>query len=184
VDPRLTELADTVSHKRMYLLSRDEIAHYGIETRGFFETQWITSEAANRFTVLKSVTSRTSSAPDEYLTTTFQLWCELPNGASYFGYSRELPLKATSRPSSFQVSAGVHSFSFYVRAAQQAAETGIARPFLNRPEFLINALGSGPMTLTETLSAQESSSGEPRNVKISSAGLPGALAEFRKRCPA
>jgi hypothetical protein len=43
VDPKLMDIASSVPHERLYILSRDEIASLGIDKREFQETAWMVS---------------------------------------------------------------------------------------------------------------------------------------------
>ena len=47
VDPRLAETASKVDTRRIYILSRDEIARFGIETGGPYESQWFQQVSAS-----------------------------------------------------------------------------------------------------------------------------------------
>ena len=68
IDPALFDAAAKVSADRVRYLSRDEIARFGIETRGFYETPWMPyKENAKRPVVVKSVTQGTGrqGVPDQ-----------------------------------------------------------------------------------------------------------------------
>ena len=76
VDPGLIDAARRVSADRVRYMSRDEIARFGIETRGFFETQWMSYEdGSKRIFVLKSVTQAKGADDQEYRTSNIRLGC-------------------------------------------------------------------------------------------------------------
>jgi hypothetical protein len=46
VDPGLIDAAAEINADRVRFMSRDEIARFGVETRGYYETQWMTYQGA------------------------------------------------------------------------------------------------------------------------------------------
>ena len=76
VDPGLTDAAAKVSADGVRYLSRDEIARFGLETRGIYETPWMPYENfSNQFVVLKSVTQANEAGRKDYRTTNVRIWC-------------------------------------------------------------------------------------------------------------
>src|SRR5205085_1737488 len=62
VDPALIDVAAKVSADRVHILTRDEIARFGIEARDVYETPWMPYEdVSKRFYLLKAVTQATAT---------------------------------------------------------------------------------------------------------------------------
>ncbi len=183
IDPRLQDLAAKTSAQRIYILSREEIARFGIETRGFYETPWVPYEESSRFVVAKSVTQHTATEPAEYLTTKFQLFCNLPSSPSYFGYRRELSQNSLRRESVLQFNAGGDSLQFKTQPGPGGKElAGAIIKFPPVQDILAKAVTLKDMTITETFLASESHPSESREIKLSTNGLSEALVEFKKHC--
>jgi hypothetical protein len=91
VDPGLTDAAAKVSADGVRYLSRDEIARFGLETRGVYETLWMPYENfSNQFVVLKSVTQASEAGgKDYYRTTNVRIWCTGGGVGLWFVYQRE-----------------------------------------------------------------------------------------------
>jgi hypothetical protein len=92
-DPSLIDIAAKISPDRMHWLSRAEIARFGVETYGYYETRWSAHhEIAGRFAVLKSWTRE--GANGAYYTTVMRLGCSNPVGY-LLTYRSELPSEAS-----------------------------------------------------------------------------------------
>jgi hypothetical protein len=91
VDAGLMDLTNKTRFERIHFMSRGEIAKFGIETRGFYETQWMPdktspSQSPERFFAHKSVTL---AEGDEYRTTRISVMCPDTRG-TLVSYQREL----------------------------------------------------------------------------------------------
>jgi hypothetical protein len=76
VDPKLADLAATVSPTRIYALSRDDIVRFGIETNGAYETPWTAlSESSATPFVVKSRSVPQTSNDRELRTSSIGLQC-------------------------------------------------------------------------------------------------------------
>jgi hypothetical protein len=95
-DPGLIDLAAKVSPDRIHWMSRAEIEHFGIESRGYYETRWAAHpEIAERFAVSKSWT-RQAVGGGNY-TTVIRLACANPS-AYLLTYRSELLSEASDGP--------------------------------------------------------------------------------------
>lgn len=190
INPELEDLAGKVSGRRIYILSRDEMVRFGVETRELYQTRWTPDpESAKRFTVRKAVTQRTAAEPAEYLTTTIFLSCDLVGGSSILGYRRELPLNGDRPTSAISLKIGDTNLTFQTRTTERI-EVGVASPrgYSAASAFALRnvvATAAAPpdITLTETPPAQASAPSTPHEFKLSTAGLSEAFAELEKRCP-
>ena len=76
VDPKLADLAATVSPTRIYALSRDDIVRFGIETNGAYETPWTAlSESSATSFVMKSRSVPLASDDHALRTSSIGLLC-------------------------------------------------------------------------------------------------------------
>lgn len=183
LDSRLEDLAAKTSHQRMYVLSREEIARLGVETRGIFETPWALHEASKHLLVMKSVTFPAGADAEKYLTLQLSLFCEPATGLSNFGYRRELLLSRSDPPSVLGMRIDERKLSFKTRVADGAIELGSSgHDFASSQEFWSNAIALREIRLIETRAKPDSASLEARELKLSTTGLSDALVEFRKRC--
>jgi hypothetical protein len=99
VSPQLQDIAAKVDTRRIYVLSREEIARFGIETRGFYETAWLPyqREPESVEGLSKSVTGASAPGSDKYESAELRLEC-----VGWFGmrliYRRVLPSDLKHRP--------------------------------------------------------------------------------------
>jgi len=74
VDRGLLDVARTVKFEAMHILTRDEIARFGIDRRAFAETAW-GFESNGRSVVNKTVVAKKNGS-DSFRTTQYRLFCE------------------------------------------------------------------------------------------------------------
>ncbi len=182
IDPRLQDLTVKVRPQDIYVLSRDEIAGFGIESRELYETPWLYYEdSPARFMILKSVTQRvTVEDRTEYLTTRFNLLCDLALNLSSFGYYRDLPWKHDNF--SLKLKLGERSISFWTRGAPDRTESGIAKDFPSNRVLILKTEKLKDITLVENFSESEQHPAESRQIDLSALGLSEAVVEFDKKC--
>jgi hypothetical protein len=94
VDSGVIDLINTIPFNRMRPMSRDEMARVGLETRGFFQTQWAIDkdsrkQSADQYTLRKSVTQPEPAESGNYYTTRIIIGCPNERGLP-FVYRREL----------------------------------------------------------------------------------------------
>jgi hypothetical protein len=171
IDPALVELAGTVSPRSLYILSREEVARFGLQSGGQFETRWLPRDPADgRFEVIKAVTP----ADGDRSTMLFQLTCPGAVGYQLTVFSA-LSTEGAWLPSSGTFSAGntsitmtggkiANSEAFWTAVSafdplQQIAAAGEA-------QFGIVFSGGDP----------------PRQVRLSTEGLLEGVSELQKKC--
>jgi hypothetical protein len=122
VDPGLTDAAAKVSADGVRYLSRDEIARFGLETRGAYETPWMPYENfSNQFVVLKSVTQASEAGGRDYRTTNVRIWCTGGGVGLWFVYQREPWSDETGLPPAARLVAGDSSYTLRAGEAKGAS---------------------------------------------------------------
>lgn len=206
VDPGLIDAAAKVSPDRIRYMSRDEIARFGVETRGSYETSWTLYEhGSNLFYVFKSITQARSAQGKEYRTGTVRLWCVGGAFGIALAYQRELPANEIGGASVIRVTAGDSELVLKrdeATAASGRRSTSAALEILSKfavkvsepppgserwstsagRDFLRYATVAPSIVITEDPVPQGSGPGLSRAVKLSTNGLSKVLEAFQKRC--
>jgi hypothetical protein len=179
VDPGLIDAAAEVGTGRVRYMTRDEIARFGIETLGFYETPWMLDEdLSKQIFLLKSVTQANRVATNEYRTGNVRLWCVGAGFGIWFVYRRELTSNEIGVATTLRVVAGDREFVMG-GGARNATDERSARTDW---EFLQDAVAVPDIVIIETLAPQGNAEGWSYEVKLSTKGLSPALAELRKSC--
>jgi hypothetical protein len=176
VDPRLVDAAQKFD--RAHFLTRDEIAGFGLETHGPYETGWMPYKdpSGQRF-ALKSITQGAGVGGKELRTTNVRLACAGPGFGVWFVYRRELPTSEMDVPTSIRVAAGGKEFLLGLGAkGPHDQRTAIADR-----EFLQAATAVANIVITETFSPHDTDNWS-RQVKLSTDGLAKALDDVQTDC--
>jgi hypothetical protein len=205
VDPGLTDAAAKVSADGVRYLSRDEIARFGLETRGVYETPWMPYENfSNQFVVLKSVTHANEAGGKDYRTTNVRIWCTGGGVGLWFVYQREPWSGETALPPVVRLTAGDSSYTLRAGETKGASggergrtsgeiiaafeiESGRAKAGSEQQfaavgwEFLRNAIATPGIVITAA-AAPQASTASSRVVTLSSSGLSKALEPMQKNC--
>jgi hypothetical protein len=109
-DPGLIDLAARVSPDRIHWMSREQVEHYHIETRGYYETPWTAHQlTAERFVITKSWTQNNAQTHG-YYTTAVRLACL--NSFTYLvSYRSELPFESSGTKMRIAAAANVFEFT-------------------------------------------------------------------------
>jgi hypothetical protein len=170
VDPELVDAANRVAHNSLYILGRDEIIRYGLESADRFETRWMMRGSPDGSShLIKAITTGSDHA-----TAIVQLAC-----SDLFGYRltlfRALPKDQYGQPPPARLEAGETRIMLLPGVAQSVAYwTTVARPdemqkLAAAPEIDISlAYARGPETAVV--------------IKMSSAGLLAGLNELQNYC--
>lgn len=177
VDPRLEVTASSVDNRRIYILSRDEIARFGIETGAPYESQWFPYQMADaRVGLMKSVSSQGGSGDGGHTSVAVAIECGGAFGLR-LAYHRTLPSGLQYLPTISVTLAGnnVATESLGMERAG-VFHWGTVVQF----RLLEEAAEKAPITVIENyfLTANRSI----RTVNISTSGLSAALANLKKRC--
>jgi hypothetical protein len=181
VDVALIDTAFKIKFSDAYFLSRNEIVHFGIDTRAFQETRWaVLDPASRRPSAFKLVVE--ARGEKDVSTSLVQLACTGQDEVR-IGYVR--PVEANEvAPAVVRVMGGDRHATFarpgpVMRiSALDSAALFEPRAALAPIDFLEAAAATGSLTITE-LSLRPDS---PRTITLSTSGLPEAIAALRKSC--
>jgi hypothetical protein len=174
IDPRLQQTSSKVGPRHLYVLSRDEIQRFGVETGEFYETPWanLTDRSGHPF-VIKSVTRAMETDREERRTVTIQFRCAL--GRTWLLYQRELPPGEVGYAELVRVAAGEAELVLHRGLKKEASEIWVipvATPFLQ------SAKAVPDLVFTEDVT----SSGKSREIKFSTKGLSSFIDGVAKGC--
>lgn len=89
VDPGLVDEAEKTPSYGMHILSREEIAKFGIESQGVYETKWMLfKDRESKPFMLKAIT-QSSADGKEYRTTNLRVTCDVTRRGLRLEYQRE-----------------------------------------------------------------------------------------------
>jgi hypothetical protein len=184
VDPKLMDIASSVPHERLYILSRDEIASFGIDKREFHETPWMTS-GDKTVAVQKLFVEARGPEHSEFRLGVVQLSCSIP-GRTQLTYIRGLASNEGGKAQALglvldgketPLIGGLSSVSL---AALDNGSTFDGWATFNADEFLQRAENAENFTIAARhvgLPAQTAGA-----TRLSTAGLSRAMATLREKC--
>ena len=121
----LFDAATKIEHDTVHMLSRDEVARYGIDATSFRESRWTMDEGRPRSrSILKFVTE--AKGPNEFRTSVVRLACENAS-VLRIAYIRGLASADAPGPTSIRIVAGERSVAFPrigVRSTINALDNG------------------------------------------------------------
>ena len=176
VDPALVDLAAGVRFERLHMLSPDEIARFGIETRGPHETPWLAHQETPKVLALFKATSRQDDTGGPFLTSRLRLDCGA-DGATEFSFLRDLRSYEIGVASTTEVVAGTGRFA--PSATQKHDQVTLTSK--DDPELIRNVLAASEIVITETF-APRGTRGWTHVTRMATAGLAAALGDWRDRC--
>jgi hypothetical protein len=180
VDPTLIDAAAKISPDRVRFMSRDEIARFGIETRGFYESAWMRHEDVwKQFTVLKLITQAKGEDGKEYRTGSVRMRCLGAADRIWLGYRREVASNEIGAATVVRIAAG--DSDLMLQGVEGKGATDL-RSGMASTEFLRNAVTVPSIVITETFTPAGNATGWSRVTKLATNGLPKALDELRKDC--
>jgi len=183
VDPKLVDMADKIPSHSMHILSRKEIAQFGIETRGIYETGWMPYEdrrPSKPMFMLKAITQAKGVDSKEYRTTNLRVTCAVMRPGTRLVYLRELASNETGVSTVVRVAVGN---SVLVLQSEVAKGANDVRSVIADQEFVRKALANGSIVFIESFSPQNAQEWS-REVKLSTTGLEQALDTSLKSCGA
>jgi hypothetical protein len=172
----LLDLARTVRFEDMHVLTREEIARFGIDRRDFVETPW-TFENGARGVVYKTVTQR-DGTEGPYRTTHWRLFCM---GGDRFELDYQRQAAGNSQLPTVSIS-HAPSTSLYFRPPP-AKRQGVEIWGLSLSKAAFRSFTEAPqLDFTET--SQSEGKRLARTTRLSSEGLGVALEKLTTTCPA
>jgi hypothetical protein len=175
VNAEIEEISMKVDARRMYVLSRDEIARFGIETRDVFETRWLSYRRGQTFGIMKSVTY--PAANDEgYNTAAIRLQC-INADRFRLAYFRFLPSDLKLRPMPSITLAGTN-----LSLVSGFEERDGLVVFATYSSFLLLEQAMTQSTIDIVDEYSPAAKRESNTVRFSTGGLSDAVSSLRKRC--
>jgi hypothetical protein len=186
IDTGLYDAAMKVAPDQVHYLSRNEIAHFGIDTRVFEETRWSVLEVPPQsVSVFKFFAQAKGSSGKDFRASGIQLVCA-SGSRIRIGYFRALGSDEAGRPRAITVSVGDRNFAFprtartsKIEVIDPGAEFEVRVAYAGIEFFEAAAAGSG-LEIIE--SDPNGATKSPHVIKLSADGLPRAIGVLRQRC--
>ncbi len=176
IEPDFVEVIEKVPYENMRDITRSEMARFGIETRGRFETRWLRfTDGEARGLIWKAVTEPGQPGSTNYRTTRLQISCFDPQNA-IVRYQRELLREEPVPNGTVRLDDGATIQFGSVRVAKY----GVVAEARTTIDILRELAARSEVALTETRGLLPE--GTPRSIKISTAGLTVALNDFEAAC--
>jgi hypothetical protein len=180
VDPTLIDAAAKISADRVRFMSRDEIARFGIETRGFYESAWMRHEDIwKQFTVLKLITQAKGADGKEYRSGSVRMRCLGAADRIWLGYRREVASNEVGAATIVRIAAG--DSEFVLQGVDGKAANDL-RSGMASADFLRKAVAAPSIVITETFTQAGGATAWSREIKLTTNGLSQALEDLRKDC--
>jgi hypothetical protein len=177
IDPRLQQIAAKVDARRMYVLGRDEITRFGVETGDFYQTPWVAfADPEKRPFALKSVTRTVDAERKEHRAAGVHFWCFRER--IWLVYQREASGEARS-VAFVRIAAGESELLLRYGKEVTTSEMWMAPADAT---FLNKAMAAPNLSVTEGMAASENARLASREFKISTAGLSSAMGSVLKGC--
>jgi hypothetical protein len=182
----LFDVVSKVPHEQVHYLSRDQIAAFGIDARDFQETRWIAVQLAPQpLSILKFLLEPRGGSRKELRLSIIQLACSSQRrvrfayirglGSDEIGVARSVKLAVEDR-SVLLSGAGSISKIDAIDTGGSFDRLAATRPF----EFFETAAQRDNINIVES---DPGTPGAPlRTTKLSTEGLPQALAVLRRQC--
>jgi hypothetical protein len=182
VDPGIVDASAQTSADDIHFMSRTEIARFGIETSGPFETRWLASQdSSGRGWVFKAWTDSETPEGMDYRTTVVRLACDMTGDLTGIGAAlslrRELQINTRDYTTAFEVTAGAAK----LRLRGVPVQIGIGSWYARTSLSLLEQAAASPQIEINKVMPQQGGAAA-RAIKLSTAGLPGALRELRSHC--
>jgi hypothetical protein len=182
VDPGIVDMAAKVDTRRLYILSRDEIKRFGVETSGRYETAWLGhKDPSGRPLIVKTVTEPMGPDGTDHRTSVILASCPFKG---WISFSYERVVRSNEDTVLFVVrvaaGAGVGDGGFVSREAIATKVIRATRVFSDL-DFFHKAIAAGDMTFIETFFPRDAPNWS-RVIKFSTAGLAEALGGWRQSC--
>lgn len=183
VDGGLIDLASKVSNDKLKRLDRADIARFGIESRNGYETPWtMHHDDTGRYFVLKAMTTGDDSASANFQTGVFRIGCESSSGYRIV-FRRELLPNDAPDKTILSITAGERVLS--LGRGFQSTDIGLWTVSglwtLVVSADAARAMAAAPaIVVTET--GDRNGVPTPIVTKLSTAGMPEAMAQLRRQC--
>jgi len=176
VGPGIVDLAYKTRSSSVHRLTRDEIAQYGVETRGPFETGWMAYEVDSfpqkPTVMLKSVSRARGTDANEFRTTVLGINCAAKAVGTLIMVQRELAASEIGVPAAVRIAVGGSVLELLQHAERlEGADRYVT---VAERQFVRAALAQGNMALVESFSPKNTPAWT-RETRLSTKGLEAAL---------
>jgi hypothetical protein len=183
VDPGIVEASSRTSPDDIHFLNREEMARFGIETVGPFETRWLAlQDSLGRGWVFKAWTQSETPQGIDYRTTLVRLSCDasgdLTGNGAEFSVRRELRKDTGDDLVAIEVTAGETK----LRLRGVRGEIGTATSYAKTSLSLLDQVAAGIPTIEINEMMPQQSGETGRVIKLSTIGLLDGLRELRAHC--
>src|SRR5262249_32954977 len=186
-DPRLLNVIEQTPFERLHVLSRDEIAPFGIDKRSFSETPWlaIAGSASGRFYVMQFSAAVKGPEPHQHRMSGLRLSCGGPERALVL-YFRGLASEEIGRPAKILVAMGAHKVDLSQNGSGRKIDVlddngsfgSSVRPVPF--EYFDQAAANNGISIAESMVTARTAA--PPDRKLSTQGLSDAIRRLRERC--
>ncbi len=177
VEPELLDVAAGISPHRVKNLNRMEIARFGLETNGFYETGWMGDPPwQDKSGILKVWTQKKGIDQNEYRTTAMRIGCRT-DGRFEISYRRELAASEAGVRRTVRIEFG--GTALYMQPEITSSYDEMSREILSADEIQ-RSLSAGPIKITETFARADKNWSNVST--LSTRGLPKAISEIRAEC--
>lgn len=178
VNPSLVDESAKTAADSLHMLTREEMARFGIETRAGYETGWLPYEerSSKRQFMLKAITQARGPDGKELRTTNLRVACSETKPGTWLTYQRE-PASNETGVAVIRVAVGGKTFALQARASKGGFDL---HEVIADRDFVSKVIAAGSMVFTETFSTRNSR--RSHEVNVSAAGLEPALGTSLKSC--
>jgi hypothetical protein len=176
VDPKLADLAATIGPNRLYVLSRDDIVRFGIETNGAYETPWTAlSESSATPFVMKSRSIPQASNDRELRTSSIGLQCFA--GQVWLLLRQEASARSDDAATAARISLGSRELLLHRLPTKRTGDQLYAAPVGH--DFVRDAQAASKIVTTPVQGSQEMTADA---VTFSSNELSAAAGKLQQAC--
>ena len=176
IDPALQQLAAKVDTRRLYVLSRDEIARFGIVPGERFETPWMSFADRNKQPyAIKAVTRAVEGSEHRRVLAHFRC----VRGQLFFVYQREVPSGEIGYAALIHAAVGDSDLTLSRGPKKEATELWAIRA---NPKFLRNAGAEPSIKVTEQVTPKDHAQAWSRDISFATGGLSKHIDGVVKAC--
>jgi len=178
IDPALQQLAAKVDTRRLYVLSRDEIARFGVVPGERFETPWMSFGDRNKQPfVIKAVTRAMEGDRSEHRRVLAHFRCVL--GKVFFVYQREVPSGEIGHAALVHAAVGDSDLTLSRGPKKEATELWAIRANF---KFLRNAVAEPSIKVIEQVTPKDHAQAWSREISFATGGLSKHIDGVVKAC--
>lgn len=182
VDAALIDATAKVPFTGRHFVTREELARFGIETRGTFSTSWANISFKSRGWFLsKSLTQPAGPAGRGYQTRTLRLECAIYAGSVRIIYRRELSAEEAGSHATIGIDGGDNTVRLSTARTSDTGSPSDVHSFDMKMNALDTAVIAGSFHISEKFRPADK---DPwtRDILFTTAGLSALLPDFKAKC--